>query len=321
MTISDNIRSLRLKKRLSQEKLGELLNVSGQAVSKWEQGITSPDISLLPALAECFGVTIDSLFQGTDARRYPGYGNEQNELLALYMDENGTDEDFRRASDVLGEVILKGMATTEDYVSYGLLHQTRSRRDAEIALHYYHRAIEEGNGNRDLNWMLAHQQITNMLEQLGRIGDAVAEHRSWRDAEPDCAWARVSYAYALLRAGSLEEAYAEITEALNLAPDDGNVQTMAGDLCAQTGRYDEAVWHWDRAFECEPSSISCLFSKAEMFASIGQADKAIAQFEGILVWLKEHGFNMELEGAHPRRRIKELEAAFSIKENRHTCLY
>lgn len=38
MTISDNIRSLRLKKRLSQEKLEELLNVSGQAVSKWEQG-------------------------------------------------------------------------------------------------------------------------------------------------------------------------------------------------------------------------------------------------------------------------------------------
>lgn len=308
MAINDNIRSLRLRKRLSQERLGELLNVSGQAVSKWEQGITSPDISLLPALAECFGVTIDSLFQGTDARRYPGYGNERNELLALYTGEGGTDEDFRRASDAFGEVILKGMATTEDYVSYGILHQTRSRRDAEIALHYYHRAIEEGNGKRDLSWMLAHQQITNMLAQLGRLEDAVSEHRSWCDAEPECAWAHVSYAYALSRAGRLEEAYAEVAEALYLAPDDGNVQTMAGDLCAQTGRYDEALSHWDRAFVCEPSSISCLFSKAELFASVGQPDKAIAQFEEILVWLREHGFNMEVESAHPRQRIEELRA-------------
>ena len=73
MLISSNIRSLRLQKHLSQEKLGELLGVSAQAVSKWEQGITSPDISLLPLLAECFGVTIDSLFQGVPARKYPGY--------------------------------------------------------------------------------------------------------------------------------------------------------------------------------------------------------------------------------------------------------
>lgn len=40
ITINDNIRTLRLKKRLSQERLGELLGVSGQAVSKWEQGVS-----------------------------------------------------------------------------------------------------------------------------------------------------------------------------------------------------------------------------------------------------------------------------------------
>lgn len=39
MTLNENIRNLRLEKKLSQEKLGELLGVSAQAVSKWEQGI------------------------------------------------------------------------------------------------------------------------------------------------------------------------------------------------------------------------------------------------------------------------------------------
>ncbi|MFR3251306.1 MAG: helix-turn-helix domain-containing protein [Eisenbergiella sp.] len=40
MTINENIKSLRLQKRLSQECLGELLGVSAQAVSKWETGVS-----------------------------------------------------------------------------------------------------------------------------------------------------------------------------------------------------------------------------------------------------------------------------------------
>ena len=64
MRLSDNIRRLRREMALSQDALGDRLGVSGQAVSKWETGVTAPDISLLPALAECFGVTIDALFDG-----------------------------------------------------------------------------------------------------------------------------------------------------------------------------------------------------------------------------------------------------------------
>ena len=86
MTINENIRALRLKNRLSQEKLGELLGVSGQAVSKWEQTLTSPDISLLPMLAEVFGVTIDALFEGVQVRKFPGYqGKKASYLLHTRM--------------------------------------------------------------------------------------------------------------------------------------------------------------------------------------------------------------------------------------------
>lgn len=306
MTIHESIRKFRIQKHLSQEELGSRLGISGQAVSKWEQGITSPDISLLPLLAECFGVTIDSLFGDVAARRYPGYGGERNELVAFYMDENGTEADFRRAAEALGEVILNGRAATEDYLNYGLLYQVRSYRDSDMALRYYHKAIAEGNGNRDLFWMTAHQQITNLLERLGRLEEAVAEHRSWREAEPNCAWAHVSYADALSRSGRLEEAYGEILEALRLDDNDINVLTMAGDLCAQLGKYEEAVRHWDKAYACDPSQIACLFSKAEMYASTGRTGEAIRQFEEILAWLEAHGYNMQLEGVHPRRRIQEL---------------
>ena len=61
MKIGDNIAYYRKQKGLTQEELGELLNISGQAVSKWENGGV-PDIYLLPEIARIFNVSIDALF-------------------------------------------------------------------------------------------------------------------------------------------------------------------------------------------------------------------------------------------------------------------
>ena len=44
-----------------------------------------------------------------------------------------------------------------------------------------------------------------------------------------------------------------------------------------------------------------------MFASIGQKDQAISQYEEILAWLESHGYNMDLEGVYPRQRIREIQ--------------
>ena len=59
--ISEKIKALRKEKGISQEKLAQYMGVSFQAISKWENGNTSPDISLLPDLARFFGVTVDEL--------------------------------------------------------------------------------------------------------------------------------------------------------------------------------------------------------------------------------------------------------------------
>ena len=63
-TIGSRIAALRKQKGLSQEKLAEKLGVSSQAVSKWENDASCPDISLLPALADVLGVTTDELLTG-----------------------------------------------------------------------------------------------------------------------------------------------------------------------------------------------------------------------------------------------------------------
>lgn len=63
--LSNNIQKYRKQKHLTQEQLAEQLDVSSQAVSKWENGISCPDIALLPALAKIFEISIDDLFNHT----------------------------------------------------------------------------------------------------------------------------------------------------------------------------------------------------------------------------------------------------------------
>jgi len=59
--IAENLRILRKGKDLTQEEVAEKLSVSPQSVSKWERGDTLPDITLLPALANLYKVTVDAL--------------------------------------------------------------------------------------------------------------------------------------------------------------------------------------------------------------------------------------------------------------------
>ena len=64
MTIGKRIALLRKEKGLTQEELANTMGVSPQAVSKWENDQTCPDISALPKLSRLFGVTVDELLEG-----------------------------------------------------------------------------------------------------------------------------------------------------------------------------------------------------------------------------------------------------------------
>lgn len=65
-TIGNRISKHRKEKGLTQEELAEKLGVSSQAVSKWENDQSCPDISLLPILCSIFGISTDELLTGSN---------------------------------------------------------------------------------------------------------------------------------------------------------------------------------------------------------------------------------------------------------------
>ena len=66
-TLGSRIAEYRKRAGITQDQLAEKMNVSPQAVSKWENDLSCPDISLLPQLADLFNVSIDELMRGENA--------------------------------------------------------------------------------------------------------------------------------------------------------------------------------------------------------------------------------------------------------------
>lgn len=84
------LKKLRTEKGLSQDALGEVLGISRQSVSKWEQGNSTPDIDNIGKLAEFYGVSIDSLVKG-----------EPDEEVKV--SENTDDEEKEKVLELIDE--------------------------------------------------------------------------------------------------------------------------------------------------------------------------------------------------------------------------
>jgi len=139
--VGNNIRDLRKKLLLTQEDLAQKLDVSSQAVSKWENGHCLPETQLLPLLAKSLGTTIDYL---------------------LVVDEEGTIEDIlntqksiiiepkiiRKGSIIIAGVLGDGNKTFEIWNEFERLENDcaikNKKEDAGYELRMY-----DKNGNCD----------------------------------------------------------------------------------------------------------------------------------------------------------------------------
>ena len=76
VTFGERLYELRKNKNISQEELAELLDVSRQSISKWENDKAYPEMTRLLFMSEYFDVSLDYLMRGTE-------GDESNEDVAV----------------------------------------------------------------------------------------------------------------------------------------------------------------------------------------------------------------------------------------------
>lgn len=84
LKIGEKIKNLRKQQNITQEKLAAYLNISYQAVSKWENDTALPDITLIPQIANFFGVSADELLGMKDIEET----EELKESEAIYRENN-----------------------------------------------------------------------------------------------------------------------------------------------------------------------------------------------------------------------------------------
>lgn len=109
-SLGERIVYYRKRAQLTQEQLAEKCSVSAQAVSKWENDLTSPDISLLPSLAALFGITCDELLgvrKAEVAQIDPGLVDINKMLLKVKCLSSDGDDVKVNLPLALAEICLK----------------------------------------------------------------------------------------------------------------------------------------------------------------------------------------------------------------------
>ena len=128
MSIGENIARFRKEKGLTQAELGDMLGVSNQAVSKWELGMTMPDVTLLPEISKVLGVTLTDLYGISDKESTEDTAETVNvsveagqKILNICVQTNGSDVTTKvpaaMVRSVFGNKLLRQYLSNDDGTS------------------------------------------------------------------------------------------------------------------------------------------------------------------------------------------------------------
>lgn len=280
MEIGNKIKALRLGKSVTQEQLADVFGVSAQAVSKWENGLTAPDIALLPKLSVYFGVTIDELFDMTDESHMERIQN------MIWGERFLSQRDFDYAETYLTDK-LKDEKRREDCLELlAGLHNHRARGHYEKAVQYareglsldpdrkcFHSELCEAAKGSLKDWCSSnHHTLINYYKDLMLKSPDSANVYLWlinnliadgRLAEARLAADKIKklcpgYRY-LFYLGEIEKASGNHKKALEYwnqmiteYPNEWCAQLYMGDCMARLSKYDEAVTYYWKAMDIQP---------------------------------------------------------------------
>lgn len=215
--LADNIKHLREAKNVSQEKMAQALNVSYQAVSKWETGKSLPDITLLPLISRYFGITIDELLMAeqldeklllekyeAEAEHHQREGKNaanislwqealqrmpNNEQVKVHLMASYYDTDKVGYSKEIVELCSEIYRTASNSYCRGRAIQLIARTYAAV-----------GNGNKAFEWASKAHSILNAAEFLEIDIDTDIE-MMWANLRFANYWFQMHLFYAAMKMG------------------------------------------------------------------------------------------------------------------------
>ncbi len=337
MEIGTRIKALRLSHSMTQAQLAEKLGVSVQAVSKWESKTNMPDIQLLPELSVIFGVSIDSLFNMTDARRMDRIENSLENTRFLSAEEFVQQEKYlldRRSSHTQGDraTLLLAMLYNKRADEYHelakplareALIRNPERKDA-------HHAILEAERGPYLDWnftnhhdlIIFYKEIVethpeDLCNYFWLLDLLIADCRTVEARHYTEKMRNVAYTFHYeMYMGYICQAECNLPDALDwwrkmtdAWAENWNVWAEYGSILAKLARYDEAeaIYRKCMPMRPRPRFTDCEDALTQLCLLRGDIDGAIEMQRQMLSVVQE---DWTTEGElvdHILREIKRLE--------------
>ena len=176
MSIGEVIKRKRQKRNMTQAELAELLKVTPQAVSRWEMGVSYPDIAMVPKISEVLGVTADELL-GLTPMEPSSVSHESREVLELILNQSQADSIFDFIPvPITGESRKVLVVDDSDFMRMML---------EDILTHHGHTVLQAKDGQECLD-LLQNEAVDVCLLDLGMPGmDGMEVLRRIKESQPE----------------------------------------------------------------------------------------------------------------------------------------
>ena len=283
MEIGNQIRRLRLRRGITQEAMAQHFGITPQAVSKWERGVATPDIAMLPDISAYFGVTIDELFSLSDDTRMERIQNmiwdvryfdpadvekEQHFLREKARREPENDKVFELLADMENHLAKEHRDHAAHYAKEALKRDPDNKNahaslveamggkfnDWYVSNHFdlilFYKDFVEHNPNvgRAYMWLIDH------LLDAGRMEEAAEYCRQFVTVD-NTFRAPLYQGLVFWYQGNRAEAFDIWNRMQQQFPDEWMVYLSIGDIMARTDEYEESKTYYRKAIAAQKAPV------------------------------------------------------------------
>lgn len=289
MIIGENIKALRESLGMTQEKLAEKLNISYQAVSKWETSQSVPDTMMLPVISEIFGVTIDELFR----EKRENYYNLASKLAAIYEDTK-KKEDFQQADLAYNRLFAEGKYTAHDLFSYGFINWFYAWNCFHTAEEYFNSAMEMAGDEHNEIYRRALSRMIDLKVDMKQSQQMIDKLKVKYEEKPDSSFFRNMLIRAYITAKQTDEAEKMVDEAISSGHEEWFLYQTKGDLLHSRNSLHEALSCFEKAWAIDSETYcDTLYSFLCIYKQLGDKEKAIKLCKKWIQWYEDRGAIIE----------------------------